>query len=45
MRCNFMYILDVFVDVYVTLFMYALSDQTHIQKPVREMCVLHGVIW
>jgi hypothetical protein len=44
MRCNDVYVLDVWVDVYVPPFLYACSDQTNMLRPMWGMCALVGAI-
>jgi hypothetical protein len=43
-KCIDVYVLDVWVDVYVTPFLYACSDQTTMLGLVKGMCALVGVI-
>jgi hypothetical protein len=44
MRCKVIFVLDVWIDVYVTLPMCACSDQTSTLGLVRGLCALGGVI-
>jgi hypothetical protein len=44
MRCKLIVALDVLIDVYVTPFLYASSDETSKLGRVSEMCVLGIVI-
>jgi hypothetical protein len=47
MRCKDIFVLDVRIDVYVTLFLYAsvVIIKTSILRLGRGMCALIGVIW
>jgi hypothetical protein len=44
MRCKDIIVLDVWIDVYVTPFLYARSNQTSMLELMRGMCTLDGVI-
>jgi hypothetical protein len=44
MRCKYVYVLDVWVDVYVTPFLFASLDHTSMLGRVWEMCALVGAI-
>jgi hypothetical protein len=44
MRCKVIVVLDVWIDVYFTTFLYASSNQTSIQGLMSGMCALVEVI-
>jgi hypothetical protein len=44
-RCKDAFVSDVWVDVYVTLFLRAFSDKTSVLGLARGMCALVRVIW
>jgi hypothetical protein len=45
MRCKVIFVLDVWIDVYVTPCLCAYFDHTSMLGLVRGMCALGGVVW
>jgi hypothetical protein len=45
MRCKDIFVLDVWIEVYVTPFLYACYDQTSMLELMRGMCALVRVIF
>jgi hypothetical protein len=44
LRCKYSVVIDVFIDAYITMFIYVCSNQDFMQEPERGTCVFVGVI-
>jgi hypothetical protein len=44
MRCKDIVVLDVWIDIYVNMLLYACSNQTSLLGLVRGTCALDGII-